>query len=253
MTRVQLQIQYNSAVNIADKIDSHLQIQGHHLQRIRVPRGLQQGLVPEMVMSEEDEATHLPHEGVIVKIPLQEKGVLFLLLGVDVAPLLHQDVAGLPLLDEDHHLHLPEDDLHLRDVTLLPFSVAIVHHLCPLKKGKCPLLLQDVLLQEPNADLQDPPNGGALRLKEDAPLPLPHLHPDTGGVHYSLVVQKGIVATLPLHLTAAVILGVLPVLAVAMTPPTAPHPAIENRGLQTTNLFVECLVHRNHAIIREHP
>lgn len=246
MTREQQQIQFSSVVSIADRIVSPHQIQDHRPLKMRLQRGLQQDLEPEMVMSEEGEAIHLPHEGGI-GILLQEKGVLLPLEAVVVAPLLHPDAADLLLPDEGHHLHLPEDDLHPLDVTLLLFSAAIAHHLCHLKKEDCLVLLQGALLQGPNADLPGHPNEGALQLKGAALLLPPHLRPDTGGAQCTrLVDQKGIAVRL--QQTAVAIQEGLPVHTGALKPL---HPTIENRGLQITNQSEECLVRQNLAMFRE--
>lgn len=248
MTREQQQIQFNSAVSIADRIVSHHQIQDHRPLKMRRQRGLQQDLEPEMVMSEEGEAIHLPLEGVI-GIPPQEKGVLLPLVAVAVAPLLHPDVADLLLPDEGHHLHLPEDDLHPLDVTLLLFSAAIAHHLCHLKKEDCLVLLQGALLQGPNADLPGHPKGGTLQLQGAALLLPRHLHPDTGGAQCTrLVDQKG--KAVHLQQTAVAIQEALPV---HMGVLKLLHPTIENRDLQITNQSVECLVRQNLVMSRELP
>lgn len=179
MTREQQQIQFSSAGSIADRIDSHLQIRDHHHLKMRLQRGLQQDLEPEMVMSGEGEATHLPQEGVI-EIPLQENGAPHHPLDVGVEPLPHPDAADLHLLDEGHHHHLREGDLHPRGVTHLLFSAATAHHLCPRKKENCLVLPRGAPLPEPNVDLPGHLNGGALHLKGAAPLLLQHLHPDIG-------------------------------------------------------------------------
>lgn len=224
MTKEQQQIQFSSGASIADRIVSHRQIQDPRLLKMRLQRGLQQDLEPEMVMSEEGEAIHLPHEGVIGILP-QEKGVLHP-LAVGAAPLLHPDAADLLLPDEGHHLHLSEDDRHLQDVTLLPFSAAIAHHLCRLKKGNCLVLPQGALLQGPNADLPGRPKGGALQLKGAALLPPQHLRPDTGGALCTrLVDQKGIAVRLLLQQTAVAIQEALPVHMGALK---LLHPTIEN-------------------------
>lgn len=247
MTREQ-QIQFSSAVSIVDRIVSHLQILDHHHLKTRLQRGLQQDLEPEMVMSEEDEAIHLPHDAVTGILP-QEKGVLHLPVDVGVALLPHPDAADLHLPDEGHHLHLSEDVLHLLDVTLLLFSAAIVLHLCHLKKENCLVPRQDALLQGPNADLPGHPNGGALRLKGGALLPPRHLRPDTGGAQcMCLVDQKEIAVLLHLQQTAVAIQEVLPV---HMGVLNLLHPTIENRGLQITKQSEECLERQNLAISRE--
>lgn len=247
MTREQ-EIQFSSVVIIVHRIVSHLQILDHHLLKMRLQRGLQQDLEPEMVMSEEDGAIHLPQDAVI-GIPPQEKGVLHPLVDVGVAPLPHQDAADLHLPDEGHHHHLSEDDLHLLDATLLLFSAAIVLHLCHLKKENCLVLPQGALLQGPNADLPGHPNGGALRLKGGVLLPLPHHLRDTGGAQCTcLVDQKGIAVRLHLQQTAVAIQGALPVhMGVLKLLP----PPIENRGLQITNQSEECLGRLNLVITRE--
>lgn len=224
MTREQQQIQFSSGASIADKIVSHHQIQDHRLLKMRLQRGLHQDLEPEMETSEEGEAIHLPHEGAI-GIPPQEKGVLHPLDGGG-APLLHPDAADLLLPGEGHHLHLSEDDLHLRDVTLLPFSAAIAHHLCQLKKGNCLVLPQGALLRGPNADLPGHPKGGALQLKGAALLPPQHLRPDTGGALCTRRVdQKGIAVRLHLQQTAVAIQEALSVHMGVLKPL---HPTIEN-------------------------
>lgn len=248
MTREQQQIQFSSAVSIADRIVSHLQIQDHHLLKMKLQRDPQRELQPETVMSEEDEVIQRPPAG--AEIPPQEKGGLPP-LDVGVALLPNLDVADLLLPDEGHHLHLSEDDLHLLDVTLLRFSAVIVLHPCPLKKGNCPVLPQDELLPGPNADLPGLPNGGALLLKGAALLPLQLLRPDTGGVQCTrLVDKKGIAVRLHLQQTAVAILEALPV---PMGDMKILHPTIENTGLQITNPSEECLEHQNLVMSRELP
>lgn len=199
-------------------------------------------------MSEEGEVIHLPHEGAI-GIPLQEKGVLHPLVHVGVVHLLHPDAAGLLLPDEGHHLHLPEDDLPHQGVTLLLFSAATAPHLCHLKKENCLILPLDGLLQGPNADLPGHPNVGAPQFK-GAVLLLPlRPRPDTGGAQCTpLVDQKGTAARLHRQQTAAAIQEALPVhndvLKLLL-------PAIENRGLQTTNQYEESLERQNLVMSRE--
>lgn len=249
-TREQQQIQFSNAVSIADRIVNHLQTLAHRLLKMRLQRGLQRDQEPEMEMSEDDEAIHLPLVDVI-GIPPQEKGDLHPLADAGVALLLHPDAADLLLPDEGHHLHLSEDDLHLLDVTLLLFSAAIVLHLCHLKKENCLALPQDALLQGPNADLPGHPNGGALQLKGAALLPPRHLRPDTGGAQCThLVDQKGIAVHLHRQQTAVAIQEALPV---HMGVLKRLHPTTENRGLQITNQFEEYLEHQNLVMSRELP
>lgn len=249
MTRAPQQIQFSSVVSIADRIVSHLQILDRRLLKMRLQRSLQQDQEQEMVMSEEGEVIHLPHEGVI-GIPLQGKGVLHLLVDVGVAPLLHPDAADLLLLGEGHRLPLPEDDLYPQGVTLLLFSAAIAPHLCHLKKENCLVLPLDGLLQGPNADLPGHPNEGALQLKGAALLLPLHPRPDTGGAQCTcLVDQKGTAVRLHLQQTAVAIQEALPV---HMGVLKLLHPTIENRGLQITNQFVEFLGRLNLVMSREH-
>lgn len=246
--RVPQQIQFSSVVSIADRIVSPLQILDHRLQKMRLQKSLQQDLEQGMVMSEEGEVIHLPHEGVI-GILLQEKGVLHPLVHVAVTPLLHPDAADLLLPDEGRHLPLPEDDLHHQGVTLLLFSAAIARHLCHLKKENCPVLPLDGPLQGPNADFPGHPNEGAPQFK-GAVLLLPlHPRPDTGGAQCTrLVDQKGTVARLRLQQTAVAIQEALPV---HMGVLKLLHPTIENRGLQITNQFEEYLEPQNLVMSRE--
>lgn len=180
MRKGQQQIRCNSDVSIADRIDSRLQIQGLPLQKMRGPRDQRQGQVPEMVKSGGDVAVHLLHED-DTGMPLQGKDVLHLLVDVDVALLLRHDVADLPLLlDAGLLLHLPADDLHPRDVTLPPSSVATAPHLYLHRRGDFLALPQNALLQGQSDALLGPPSAEVLLLKGGAHLLLQHLHPDTG-------------------------------------------------------------------------
>lgn len=247
MTR-ELGIQFNSAASIADRIDSHPQIQGLRLLKMRLQRGLHQDLPPEMVTSEEGEAIRRLHEGVI-GIPPQENGALRPLGDVGVAPRPHPDAADLLLPDGGHHLHLSEDDPHPLDDTLLLSSAAIAHPLCHLKKGNCLVLHQGVLLQEPNADPLGLPKEGVLHLKGAALLPLQHLRPDTGGARCTLLVeQKGTTVRLLLQQIAVAIQEVLPAHMAVLK---LHHPTIENQGHQITKQFEECLELQNLAMFKE--
>lgn len=228
MTKEQ-EIQFSSVASIADRIANHPQIQDHHLLKMRLQRGLRQDPLPEMVMSEEDEAIHHPH-GDVIGIPPQEKGVLHLLVHAGAELLLHPDDVDLLLLDEGHHLHLSEDGPHLLDDTLLLFSAATAHRLCQLKKGNCLFLPQGVLLQEPNVDLPGHLKGGVLHLKGAALPRLQRLRPDTGGAQRTfLVEQKGIAVRLLLQQIAVAIQEVLPV---HMGVLKLLHPTIEKQGHQ---------------------
>lgn len=248
MTRVPQQIQFSSVVSIADRIVSLLLILDHHLLKMRLQRSLQQDLEQEMVMSEEGEVIHLPHEGVI-GIPLQEKGVLHHPVDVGVALLLHPDAADLLLPDEGHHPRPPEDDLLPRGVTLLLFSGAIAPHRCHRKKENCLVLPLDGLLQGPNADLPGHLNEGALQLKGAALLLLLHPHQDTGEVQCTRRIdQKGTAVRLHLQQTAVAIQEDLPV---HMGVLKLLHPTIESRGLQIPNPFEECLERQNLVMSRD--
>lgn len=245
MTKEQQQIQFSSAASIADRIVNHLQIQDHRPQKMRLQRGLQRDLQPEMVTSEEGGAIQAPPEGDEI---LPHESVVLPLLDVGAAHLPHRDAAGLLLPGEGHHLHFSEDDPHPRDATLLLFSAALAHHLCPLKKENCPVLPQGELLLGPNADPLGHPNEGALLLRGGALLLPQHLHPDTGGAQRTHPVdQKGIAVLLHLQQTAVATLGALPAPTAILT---IPHPTIENKGLQITKRFEECLERQNLGMSR---
>lgn len=257
------QIRCSSDVSIAGRIGSRLQTQGHHPQKMRDLRGLWQDQEPEMVTLEDDEAVH-PHLGEDIGIPLRGKDVLHLLLAADVVPLLHQDVADLPLplLGAGLLHHLLVDVLHPPDATLRLSSVATAPHLCPLRRGDCLVLLQDAPLQGPNDDSPDHPSVEVPHLKGDAPLHPQHLHPDTGGAHCHLLAdQEGIhghlfqlpVACLPPQQTVVVLLGVQPVLVDVLKPPVHPHWANEDSRprLTVVNPYAECPAPLSHATARE--
>lgn len=204
MRKGQQQIRCSSDVNIADRIDSRLQIQGPPPQKMKGQRGQLRGRGPEMVKSGGDEAVrHL--QGDDTGIHLQGKGALHLLDGdvalllpLVVALLLPLVVADLPLLlDEGLLLHLLVDDLHPRDDILPLSSVATAPHLCLHRRGRCQALLQSAHPQGPSGVPPGPQSAEVLLLKGGALLP-PHHRPDTGGAPCCLLAGKaGIPDPLP--------------------------------------------------------
>lgn len=226
MRKGQQQIRCSSGVSIAGRIDSRLQIQGLPPQKTRVPRGQQQGQVPEMVKSGGDEAAPPPLGGV-TGTSRQGKGALHL-LHADAALLLPHDAAGLHLLLDEGLLPLrPVVALHPPDDILLLSSVATAPHLCHHRGGGCLTPPENVPLHRLSAASPGLPNAEVLPVKGDAHLHPPHLHPDTGGAPCCLLpgqagihdppVQHPAVSPHPLQ-TAVALLGVPPVLRDVLRP-----------------------------------
>lgn len=262
MRKGQQQIRCSSGVSIADRIDSLLQIRGLPPQKTRGLRDLQQGQVPEMVMSGGDVAVPHPHGG-DTGMSLQGKDVLHL-LDADVAPLLPHDVAGLPLLlDEGLLPHLRVVVLHPPDDILLLSSDATAPHLCHHRKGGCPAHPLNALLQVQSDASPGPPSAEFLLLKGDAHLHPPPLQPDTGGAPCCLLsgqtgihdppVQQPAASPRPLQ-TAAALLGVPAVLGDVLKPPVRLHLTNgDSSPLHTVaNPSVECPAPQSHATTRDH-
>lgn len=262
MRRGQQQIRCSSDVSIAGRIVSRPQIQGLPLQKMRGPRGQQQGQVQEMVKSGGGVVVPRPHGG-DTGMSLQGKDAL-LLLDVDVAPLLLHDVAGLPLLqDEGLPPHLPVVVLHPPDDILPLSSAATAPHLCHHRRGGCPALPQNGLLLCQSGVSPGLLSAEVLLLKGDAPRHPLHLHPDIGGVpccplsgqagmHDPLVPQP---TASPLHLhTVVTLLGVLTVLRDVLEPAVHLHPTSgDSSPLHTVaNLSAECPAPQSHATTRDH-
>lgn len=137
MRKGQQQIRCSSDVSIAGRTDSRLQKRGLPLQKMRPPRGQQEGQVPETVKSGGGVAVrHLLGDD--TGILLQGNDVLRLLYA-DVGRLLPHAVADLPLPLQDAGLlpHHPVVDLHLPDDILLLSSVATALRLYLLQRGSC--------------------------------------------------------------------------------------------------------------------
>lgn len=180
MRRGQQQIRCSSDVSIAGRIDNPLQIQGPPPQKMRGPRGQQQGQVPGMVKSGGDVVVP-PPQGGDTGMSLQGKDVLHL-LDADVAPLLHPDVADPPLpLDEGLLLHLPVVVLHPPDDILPLSNVATAPRLCHHRRGGCPTLPQNAPLLYQSDVFPGLPGAEVLPLKGGAHPHPPHLHPGIGG------------------------------------------------------------------------
>lgn len=263
MRKGQQQIRCSSGVSIADRIDSLLQTRGLPPQKMRHPKGRQQGQGPEMGMSGEDGAAPLPHGG-DTGMSLRGKDAPHR-PDADAVPLLPHAVADLPLLfllpDEGLLHHLPAVGPHPPDDTLPPSSVGTVPHLFHHRRGGCPTLPQ-------NAP-QDPSDAPPDLLSAEVPLlrggTLLHPPPpsDIGGVLCCpLPSPAGIPdppiplpTAAPCPLQTAVALFVVPSVLRAVSTPPAHHPLISgdsSRLPTVANPSAGCPAPQSPATTREH-